>query len=114
MTTDALGWTYVLTLDDLWEGEMVGVRVGKVEVLVLNLGHEGLRAYDDRCPHAGARLSKGTLGKGRLRCAAHHWDFDARSGGGINPRSCQLQAYPVKVVDGAVLVRLARKGGWSE
>jgi nitrite reductase/ring-hydroxylating ferredoxin subunit len=29
------------------------------------------------CPHLGADLSVGSLAEGRLRCAFHHWSFDA-------------------------------------
>jgi toluene monooxygenase system ferredoxin subunit len=105
MSEDALGWTFVVALDDLWEGEMIGARVGGAPVLVVNLGPDGIRAYDDRCPHAGSPLHEGTLRGHTLRCAVHLWEFDARSGEGINPRSCQLRAYSVRVVDGAVMVR---------
>jgi toluene monooxygenase system ferredoxin subunit len=99
------GWSFVVALADLWEGEMIGVRVGKAHVLVVNLGLDGVRAYDDRCPHAGSPLHDGTLRGRTLRCAAHLWEFDAQSGSGINPRTCQLRAYPVRVVGGAVMVR---------
>ena len=102
---DAFGWTFVIALDDLWDGEMVGVRVGRTDVLVVNLGAEGIRAYDNRCPHAGTRLSEGHLEAGTLRCAAHLWEFEVRSGAGINPRNCRLRAFPVKVVEGRILVR---------
>jgi toluene monooxygenase system ferredoxin subunit len=106
MVPALFGWTFVIDLQDLWEGEMVGVRIGKADVLVVNMGSEGVHAFDNRCPHAGSRLSEGSLHGARLVCATHLWEFDARSGDGVNPRGCQLRAYPVRVLDGAVMVRL--------
>jgi toluene monooxygenase system ferredoxin subunit len=100
------GWTLALALADLWVGEMIALRLGRAEVLLVNLGGGELRAYEDRCPHAGSRLHEGRLRGAALQCAAHLWEFDLRSGEGINPRSCRLRRYPVKVEDGAVLIRL--------
>lgn len=105
---EAAPWTLVATLDEIWEGEMMGVRVGETDVLLVNVGHGEIHAYDNRCPHAGSRLSEGHLSATKLQCAAHLWEFDVRSGQGINPRNCKLRRYPVKVVDGAVLVQLGR------
>lgn len=101
---DAPGeWKDALRLDDLWEGEIVAVRVGTREVLVANVRGEVL-AYDNRCPHAGARLSEGMVRGVTLRCAAHHWEFDVQTGAGVNPRSCALHRYAVRIVDGVVMV----------
>jgi toluene monooxygenase system ferredoxin subunit len=103
---DLDGWTRAISLDDLWEGEMVGVRLGGADVLLVNLGGGEIRAYDNRCPHAGSRLSEGRLRAAVLQCATHLWEFDARSGHGVNPESCRLRPYAVKVADGMVLVRV--------
>lgn len=100
-------WLPLLRLDELWEGEMVAVRVRSAEVLLVNLGAGELRAYDNRCPHAGSRLSEGRLEAVTIRCAAHRWEFDARSGHGVNPRNCRLRRYRVRVADGVVWVELA-------
>lgn len=85
---------------------MVGVRMGKVDVLIVHLADEELHAYDNRCPHAGSPLSEEELRGAPLRCLSHEWLFDVRTGCGINPRSCKLRQYPLKVVDGKVLVQL--------
>ena len=87
---------------------MAGVRVDQADLLLVHLAHEELLAYDNRCPHAGSRLSEGELRGATLRCPTHEWLFDVRTGCGINPRDCKLQQYPVKVVDGNVLVQLGR------
>ncbi|SNS85104.1 Phenylpropionate dioxygenase, large terminal subunit [Noviherbaspirillum humi] len=47
------------------------------EEIVLWRGADGkLRAWDDRCPHRGARLSLGALRDDRVVCAYHGWQFD--------------------------------------
>ena len=51
---------------------------------------------------------------GRLMFAAifimsgtHLWEFDCVTGEGINPKSCGLSAYPVRVEDGTIQVGVA-------
>jgi len=97
-------WVRAMALDDLWEGEMARVRVGDADVLVVHLDGGEVHAYDNRCPHAGSPLSDGSLQAVTLRCSAHFWEFDVRTGHGINPRNCTLRRVPVKLVNGDVMV----------
>ena len=91
------GWRYAGSLDDLWAGDMRAVNLGAVDVLLCNLDGV-LVAYEDRCPHLASRLSEGVLSEdGVLTCAAHEWEFDARTGCGINPASARLHCYPVRL-----------------
>jgi toluene monooxygenase system ferredoxin subunit len=85
---------------------MAGVRIDGRDILLVNLGSHGVHAYDNRCPHAGTRLSDGRLRLTTLQCSAHHWEFDVRTGGGVNPRNCSLQRFPTKVLDRLILVKL--------
>ncbi|HVW25668.1 MAG TPA: Rieske (2Fe-2S) protein [Polyangiaceae bacterium] len=103
-------WVFALPLDELWEGEIVGLKIGSSDVLLVNLGHGVIRAFDNRCPHAGSRLSEGCLRGETLRCGTHHWEFDARTGDGINPKTATLTSYLVTVREGAVLVQLRAAG----
>lgn len=89
-------WRLASTLDDLWEGEMAGVHLGTVDVLLCNVDGE-VFAYEDRCPHLANPLSKGVLDGGVLTCAAHEWTFDVRTGTGVNPASACLRRYPVRL-----------------
>jgi len=89
-------WRYAGSLDDIWAGEMRAVRLGAVDVLLCNLDGM-LVAYQDRCPHLANPLSAGVLSDGILTCAAHEWEFDARTGRGVNPASACLRRYPVKL-----------------
>jgi phenylpropionate dioxygenase-like ring-hydroxylating dioxygenase large terminal subunit len=58
--------------------------IGDVPLAVRVLGHDvvlwrsaqGWAAFDDRCPHRGARLSLGRVVGEQLQCAYHGWCFD--------------------------------------
>ena len=64
------------------------------------------RAYalDDRCPHMGFPLHRGTVESGLVTCHWHHARFDLSSGGTLNLFADDVRAYPVEVEDGRVLV----------
>jgi toluene monooxygenase system ferredoxin subunit len=89
-------WWYAGSLDDIWAGEMRAVNLGAVDVLLCNLDGM-LAAYQDRCPHLANARSEGVLSDGVLTCAAHEWEFDARTGRGLNPASACLHSYPVRL-----------------
>ena len=83
--------------EDLWVGEMKGVVVDGVPVLLVSLD-DGVRAYEDRCRHKGVALSAGRLSGTRLACSVHAWEYDVASGQGLNPTNVCLRAFPVRVV----------------
>lgn len=98
-------WNYAGTLDDVWEGEVRGVNVGGVDVVVCNVDGE-LFAYEDRCPHLANPLSHGVLDHHTLTCAAHEWEFDVRTGQGLNPQAARLKRFPVRLDDDRILIQL--------
>ena len=68
-----------LKAPELGEGEMAGVRVGETPMLFAKV--EGkIYAFNDRCPHKGFPLHKGTLEGHVLTCAYHGGKFDVRDG----------------------------------
>ena len=97
-------WISVATLDDLWEGEMIDVQVGDELILLVNLTGGDIRAYQGYCPHQKTTLADGKLEGRILTCAAHLWQFDLSTGEGVNPKSCQLHRYDVKIEDAAISV----------
>jgi toluene monooxygenase system ferredoxin subunit len=92
-----------LPADDLWEGEMCGVVARRRKVVLLRL--DGVvHAYEDRCAHLGAKLSEGRLEGGVLVCSAHCYEYDARTGAGLNPTNVCLRAVPAEERDGTIFV----------
>lgn len=102
----------VCEVDDLWIGEMRKCDLASQSVLLLNVGG-ALHAYADRCPHQGVSLSEGEFDGARLTCRAHRWRFDAGTGRSINPAGSCLHRFPVRVVDGKLLVSDQPVGGWK-
>jgi toluene monooxygenase system ferredoxin subunit len=74
------------------------------EVLVVRDGERTLHAVDGTCPHEDFPLIHGDFDGTVLTCANHLWSFDVTTGRGINPPSCALTRYAVKVEDGDVFV----------
>jgi len=60
--------------------------------------HEG-RAYalDDRCPHLGFPLHRGTVEAGLVTCHWHHARFDLTTGGTLDPFADDARAFQVEL-----------------
>jgi toluene monooxygenase system ferredoxin subunit len=95
------------TLDDLWSGEMLALESEGQPVLLVNVDG-AICAYADICPHLRTRLSQGSLQGTVLSCFTHGWEFDVRTGQGINPKTACLESFPVKVDNGEILVDVRR------
>lgn len=64
-------------------------------------------ATDNRCPHMGFPMSRGTIHEGILTCHWHHARFDLRGGCTFDPFADDLPAFPVRLREGRVWVDLA-------
>jgi nitrite reductase/ring-hydroxylating ferredoxin subunit len=78
--------------------------------LALFADGEGVRAVDNRCPHMGFPLHRGTLSDGILTCHWHHARFDVATGGTFDQWADDLRVFPVELRDGEVWVDLAPLG----
>ena len=84
------------TVDELrTEGRLV-VKAGTHGVCVF--WHDG-RAYalDDRCPHMGFPLHRGTVEEGLVTCHWHHARFDLATGGTLDPFADDGRTFPVEI-----------------
>lgn len=97
------GFTAIADEDDLWDGEMESYDLDGREILLIRLDGE-YHAYDGACPHQSTSLVTGTLDGHLLTCSAHEWEFDARTGQGVNPRTACLRRRQVRIADGRVFV----------
>ncbi len=74
------------------------------QVIVL-VYHEGqIYALDNRCPHMGFPLDKGSVADGILTCHWHHARFDLCTGGSFDLWADDTTRFPVEVRDGDVYV----------
>ena len=72
-------------------------------IAVFPLG-DRFAAVDNRCPHMGFPLDRGTVSNGILTCHWHHARFDLSSGGTFDPFADDVRAFPVTVSGGRVWV----------
>lgn len=93
------------------------IRVGRVEELdkprVVSGGRHGIAviadggriyAVDNRCPHMGFPLHRGSVCDGILTCHWHHARFDLASGGTFDPWADDVRTYDIVIEDGIVYV----------
>lgn len=74
------------------------------QVIVL-VYHEGrIYALDNRCPHMGFPLDKGSVADGILTCHWHHARFDLCTGGSFDLWADDTPSFPVEVRNGDVYV----------
>lgn len=69
--------------------------------------HQGrVFAVDNRCPHMGFPLDRGTVRDGILTCHWHHARFDIATGGTFDLFADDVPSFPVEIRDDAVWVDL--------
>ncbi len=67
--------------------------------------HEGeVYALDNRCPHMGFPLSRGSTKDGILTCDWHHARFDIKTGGCFDLWADDVPVFAVNVIDGNIFV----------
>jgi nitrite reductase/ring-hydroxylating ferredoxin subunit len=66
-----------------------------------------VRAVDNRCPHMGFPLHRGSVRDGILTCHWHHARFDLCGGGTFDQWADDLRSFPSEVRDGRVWVDVA-------
>ena len=80
------------------------------KTLVLFLYGERVYALDNRCPHMGFPLDKGSVEDGILSCHWHHARFDLASGGAFDLWADDIDSFPVDVRNGEIYVDLRTRG----
>jgi nitrite reductase/ring-hydroxylating ferredoxin subunit len=106
MVTKADTYVYAASLDEVRDKAALAVQV-EGHTLVLFAYGERIYAVDNRCPHMGFPLDRGTVRDGILTCHWHHARFDLASGGTFDQFADDVRAFPVDIRDGAVWVDIA-------
>ena len=103
MATQIAEQIRVGSIDELKSGGCRVVTGGGHAIAVFH--HDGrVYAVDNRCPHMGFPLDRGSVKDGILTCHWHNARFDLASGGTFNPFADDVRSFPVTVVDGEVWV----------
>ncbi len=96
----------VASLDALADSSCTVVRANGHTIALFQ--HDGeIHAVDNRCPHMGFPLERGTVRDGILTCHWHHARFDLSTGGTFDPWADDVRRYDVQVRDGQVYVDVA-------
>lgn len=75
--------------------------------ICLALFQNDVRAVDDKCPHNGESLSKGTLNYlGEIVCPWHGYRFQLQTGRECAQRTHDLSTYPIKETAEGVFIGL--------
>ncbi len=93
------------------EIEGAGCKVFNVNghTLALFSTPEGIFAIDNRCPHMGFPLDRGSIKDGILTCHWHHARFDLASGGAFDLFADDVPVFPVSIEGEDVYVDLSQE-----
>ncbi|HLY26682.1 MAG TPA: Rieske (2Fe-2S) protein [Aggregatilineales bacterium] len=78
--------------------------------LALFSANDRIFAVDNRCPHMGFPLDRGSVQDGILTCYWHYARFDLASGGTFDLFADDVPSYPVTIEDDGVWVDVAPRG----
>ncbi|MGH8976410.1 MAG: Rieske (2Fe-2S) protein, partial [Acidimicrobiia bacterium] len=102
-----------VTVGTLEELERSGCLTGKAgaQPICVFWSEGAAFALDDRCPHMGFPLHRGTVESGLVTCHWHNARFDLGSGGTLDPWADDVRSYPVEIeADGRVTVVVEPEG----
>jgi nitrite reductase/ring-hydroxylating ferredoxin subunit len=94
--TRELSGTRAASLEELREKGRLVVGLNGHTICLLAEGDE-VYAIDNRCPHMGFPLHRGTVSDGILTCHWHHARFDLCTGGTFDQFADELRRFPVEI-----------------
>lgn len=96
----------VAEVDDLDEGELLGIEIDGEPVCLAKVGGS-VCAFSDSCTHTGGPLSEGDLDGEVLTCPRHGAQFNIHTGKVLRgPARQDIMTYPVKIDGQTILVGL--------
>jgi nitrite reductase/ring-hydroxylating ferredoxin subunit len=98
-------WVKAKLLSELTSGSCTVVHLEGHTLAIVRDG-ERVFAVDNRCPHMGFPLSRGSICDGILTCHWHHARFDLETGGTFDQWADDVRAFPTEIRDGAIWVDL--------
>jgi class 3 adenylate cyclase/nitrite reductase/ring-hydroxylating ferredoxin subunit len=82
--------------------------------IVLFAHGDRIYAIDNRCPHMGFPLHRGSLKDGILTCHWHHARFDVATGGTFDPWADDVRGFPVQIREGEIWLDLTPRDNVRE
>lgn len=101
-----MSFVEVAKWSDLSETVCIPKTVGVQSIVLCRQGEE-VYALENQCPHAGHELAGGCLQNHVIRCPAHGYRFDVRTGFSIkNVDGFPIPCFPVRVRGRSIWVDL--------
>ncbi len=103
---DDHGWVAGPMLAEIQDQKPFEFAHGGDSILLLKT-RDGLKAYRNACAHQGLPLDGGSFEPetGKLTCPWHGFEFDGQSGECLSAPQCQLEPFPLRIIDERVWVR---------
>ena len=111
MQKETFAW--VAELEDLRGKGSITVHPNGKPVVLFLYG-DRVYAVDNRCPHMGFPLDKGSVEDGILTCHWHHARFDLASGGAFDLWADDIAAFPVEIRDSGIYIDVQANGSTVE
>jgi len=102
-------WVMVAEAAEIFAAGRKTIHAGG-QVIALFVFDGQIYAVDNRCPHMGFPLDKGSVREGILTCHWHHARFDLSSGGTFDLWADDVRNFPVKIENGQVWLDLTPPG----
>jgi nitrite reductase/ring-hydroxylating ferredoxin subunit len=86
-------------------GSVLRITVDRTDILLCNVGPDGVFAIRNRCSHMNKPLHAGRVIGCKISCPEHGAEFDIRSGDALSfPAVRPLKTYPVQIENGVIYV----------
>ena len=106
MTANMTDFIKVAELDEIDEGELLGIEVDGEPICLARVNGD-ICAFTDNCTHISGPLNEGELDGDVLTCPWHGAQFYVRTGKVLRgPARQDIQTYPVKIEGNSILVSL--------
>lgn len=97
----------IARVEQIPDGSGVPFKAAGKDVALFKVGGN-ICAIADTCPHAGGSLGLGKLDGKIVTCPVHGMKFDVTTGCFSGTSDFGVATYPVKVVDGKIMVGVAQ------
>jgi nitrite reductase/ring-hydroxylating ferredoxin subunit len=102
-------WVRAIAASELPEGGRKAINLAGHVIALFN-SNGRIFAVDNRCPHMGFPLDRGTVRDCILTCHWHHARFDLATGGTFDQWADDVRVFAVRVEDGAIMVDVGEAG----
>src|SRR3990172_10917947 len=108
-STDDLDYIEIAPASELPNGERLFVDIADKSIVIFNIAGQFF-AIGDVCTHDDGPLGDGMVEGHNIVCPRHGGEFDVRTGQAVQmPAVVDISAYPVRVVDGRILVGIPKQ-----